>query len=56
MTNTITTFNLDQLSLFDEIEKSKIGTSFPDTLLEILSDNLDFQNQRSNYSTHNFHS
>ncbi len=30
--------------------------SYSETLLRLLSSDLDFQNQRSNYATHNFHS
>lgn len=31
-------------------------STYPETLVKLLSDDLDFHNQRSDYATHNFHS
>jgi len=46
----------EQLSFSYPIDKVKIELSYKDKLITLLKGNLDFHNQQSNYSSHNFHS
>lgn len=46
----------EQLSFSYPIDKVNIEISYKDKLINLLKSNLDFHNQQSNYSSHNFHS
>ncbi len=46
----------EQLSFTYPIDKLQIKLSYKDKLVDLLNRNLDFHNQHSNYSSHNFHS
>lgn len=49
-------YNTKQLSLDYYDYNIATESTYPETLVKLLTDNLNFHNQRSNYASHNFHS
>ena len=56
MLKTLSVYDTKQLSLFERSDSPKIHKSYLDTLVDLLSNDLDFHRLNSIYASHNFHS